>query len=277
MRADGAGAKTWLLAALAGWALCVWLLALFGLGGRVDRLPADQALVQALPVAPKSLPERLGPLPQYDEIGARPLFATDRKPHPFFINPQGEDDGKGDFDFVLTSVLRTPAFEMAIVQPSEGGDPVRLKVGEAPKSASAWTLASLAPRSAVFNGPEGPRTLELRVFDGEGAIAPTAMAIPPPTPPRNGVVTASGTSAGRPPPPSLPSPPPRMADRMGMPLPDPASGMQDADGPPPLGEGTADAAQPGSPASNRENNSQIDAIRKRIEERRAKLRADDEQ
>ena len=29
MRAEDAGARTWLYAALAGWAVCIWVLALF--------------------------------------------------------------------------------------------------------------------------------------------------------------------------------------------------------------------------------------------------------
>ena len=37
MRADSAGAKTWLLGAIAAWALCAWVLALFGLGTLVMR------------------------------------------------------------------------------------------------------------------------------------------------------------------------------------------------------------------------------------------------
>ena len=49
MRTDAIGPRTWLLAALAGWAILAWLLALFGMGGNIRPLPADPALVQALP------------------------------------------------------------------------------------------------------------------------------------------------------------------------------------------------------------------------------------
>ena len=164
---------------MAGWALAIWALGLFGLGGRIEVLPDDPSLLQRLPQAAKPGAERLGPLGQYSEIGARPLFSDDRRPQPFFINPEGEGEEQNTFDFVLTSVLLTPRLTMAIVQPTGGGDPVRLKIGEAPETAPAWALASVNPRSVVFNGPEGERTLELRVFDGVGGEPPTAVAAPP--------------------------------------------------------------------------------------------------
>lgn len=220
MRADAVGPRTWLLGAVAAWALCLWALGLFGLGGRIERLPDDPSLVQRLPRAPAATAERLGPLPQYDEIGARPLFNDDRRPQPFFINPDGEGEQGNAFDFVLTSVLLTPGFQMAIVQPTGGGESVRLKVGGAPESAPAWTLGTINPRSAVFNGPEGERTLELRVYDGTGGEPPTAMTgapggptqppVPKPSQSTQPVITKSSdqppvatpTPSGEPPQPS---------------------------------------------------------------------------
>ena len=49
MRADAIGARTWLLVAVAGWAVVVWALSLFGMGGRIQALPAVEGLVPALP------------------------------------------------------------------------------------------------------------------------------------------------------------------------------------------------------------------------------------
>jgi general secretion pathway protein N len=245
-----AGPKTWLLAAVAGWALAIWALGLFGLGGRIEVLPDDPLLLQRLPQAARPGAERLGPLGQYSEIGARPLFSDDRRPQPFFINPEGEGEEQNTFDFVLTSVLLTPRLTMAIVQPAEGGESVRLKIGEAPETAPAWALASVHSRSVVFNGPEGERTLELRVFDGVGGEAPTAISAPPP-------VLA---------PPAAPAQPivkgARQARAPGTP-PSPAS----------------PALQPPSPAVKQEGidesapspEAQAEAIRQRIEARRAQL------
>ena len=74
MRADAWSVRTWLLAVVAGWAVLAALLALFGLGSRITPLPADPALVQALPQLPPSPTERLGALDQYADVGARHLW-----------------------------------------------------------------------------------------------------------------------------------------------------------------------------------------------------------
>ena len=255
MRADAIGGRTWLLGAVAGWALCVWLLALFGLGGRVQRLAENPALLQPLPQVPKAQPERLGPLPQYAQIGQHPLFSEDRAPHPFFINPDDKDQGPAGFDFVLTSVLHTPDFEMAILQPTAGGDSQRVRLGDAPQTAPGWVLTEVDARSAVFNGPEGERKLELRVFDGEGGSPPTPMAGAGGTP-RPGTPDASG----------MPTPPPIMRK--------PAPGAPKPASPSPPADMTNDAANAAAQSAEDADASaaQIDAIRKRIEERRAKLR-----
>jgi general secretion pathway protein N len=258
MRVDGtadaggskawAGPRTWLLAAVAGWALTIWALGLFGLGGRIEVLPDDPSLLQRLPQAAKPGAERLGPLGQYSEIGARPLFSDDRRPQPFFINPEGEGEEQNTFDFVLTGVLLTPRLTMAIVQPTGGGDPVRLKIGEAPEAAQAWALASVKPRSVVFNGPEGERTLELRVFDGVGGEPPTAVAAPPqPGQPRPQPQSGTRQTRALVPPPASP------------PLPVPPAANRPAQQPP-----QTDETVPSPEA-------QAEAIRQRIEARRAQL------
>lgn len=255
MRAEAAGARTWLLGTLALWALCVWLLALFGLGGRVQRLAEDPALLQPLPQVPRPLPERLGPLPQYAQIGQHPLFSEDRAPHPFFINPDDKEQGPAGFDFVLTSVLRTPNFEMAILQPTAGGDSQRVRLGDAPATAPGWVLTEVDARSAVFNGPEGERKLELRVYNGEGGSPPTPMTAGPAMPDTAGM-----------PGPGMPTPPPTAPKPTPAP-PKPAS-------PSPPADMATDAANPAAQSAEDADASaaQINAIRKRIEERRAKLR-----
>ena len=49
MRAEDIAPRTWLLGALAAWALLAWILSLAGLGGRVAPLAEDPSLVQRLP------------------------------------------------------------------------------------------------------------------------------------------------------------------------------------------------------------------------------------
>lgn len=253
MRIDSFGPRTWLLAALAGWALLVWVLALFGMGGQIRPLADDPSLVNALPKLPQQTPERLGPLAQYSEIAARPLLSQNRKPQPFFIQGQEGGEQPQTFDFVLTSVLITPRLQMAILQPTQGGEGVRLKIGDAPESAQGWRVAEIHPRSVVIEGPDGPRTLELRVFDGLSGqppsaspaspgsappVQPPAMAVPPPS------TSAVMTTPSRP----TPMPPAGTAGQA------PPSGNQ---------------PQAESPMTTEQ---QMEAIRKRIEARRAQLR-----
>jgi general secretion pathway protein N len=248
MRTDAIGPRTWLLAALAGWAVLAWLLALFGMGGSIRPLPADPSLVQALPQLRPPAAERLGPMAQYSESGARPLFSESRQPEPFFISGEEGGEQPQSFDFVLSSVLITPALKMAILQKSEGGESVRVKLGEAPESAPNWQLVEINPRSVVIAGPEGRKTLELRVFDGTGGQAPTSMSPP-----------ASPMPAG----PAQQAPPLRASTA-------PAS---DSAKPQPA---PIDAASPQAASAAVEpeltTEQQMDLIRKRIEARRAQLR-----
>ena len=244
MRVDSASPRTWLLATTAAWAVVSLLLALFDMGGRIAILPEDAALMRALPALPKATPERLGALTQYGEIVSRPLFADDRRPHPFSLQPQGEGEVK-TFDYVLTSVMITPTFKMAIIQSPDGSKPpLRIKLGEADESLPNWRLQSLDARSAVFMGPEGERQLELRVYSGVGGEAPT------PT-----------TRTDDPRPQGMPiTPPPATASAS----PDPA-----VTPPPAPAPATPSRATPAQPMTEQ---AQMEAIRKRIEARRAQLR-----
>lgn len=175
MRVEGISPRTWLLGTVAGWALVLWVLALAGMGSRIAHLPDDASLVARLPQLAPAPAERLGPLAQYGNITAHPLFSTDRQPQPFYLTKEGDEDAQPAFDYVLTSVLITPALRMAIVQPSQGGDSVRIKLGESADAQPAYRLTTINPRSAVFEGPDGPHTLELRVFDGTGGEPPTEL------------------------------------------------------------------------------------------------------
>lgn len=182
MRLDDAGPRTWLLGATAGWAVALWLLALGGMGGRIAPLPDDPALAQALPVPAAPVAGRLGPASGYVEISGRPLLSPDRRPQPFSLEPEGQGEVVEErFDFVLTGVLLTPGLQMAIVQPAGGGESIRLRVGQSPDGAPSWRLVALSPRGAVFEGPDGQQSLELRSYDGGADLrgAPPPMATTP--------------------------------------------------------------------------------------------------
>jgi general secretion pathway protein N len=257
-----------LLATVAGWAVLAWLLAVFGMGRHAQALEADPGLLRPLPNARPPAPQRLGPLSQYAAIAQRPLFSQDRLPKPFFLQGEGEGEGQQTaFDYVLTSVLITPTLKMAILQPADGSESVRVKLGEVPESHPAWRLTSLDARSAVFEGPEGRREMTLRVFDGNGGQPPTAVA------------TAPGANRQQP---------------VGVPVPPAAANAAAANAARP-GNASANArpAGNGTPSNRNANNTQtpapppapepsentpmtpeaqMEAIRKRIEARRAQMR-----
>ena len=260
MRLDAASPRTWLLATVAGWAVLAWLLALAGMGRQTRLLDDDGSLVQALPQSRAPAKPRIGPLSQYNEIAARPLLMDDRRPRAFFVQGKGDETAQANtFDYVLTSVLITPELKMAILQPADGSESVRVKLGEVPESHPAWRLSALDPRKAVFEGPEGRREMDLRVYDGQGGQPPTAVAVPPPQPPNP---NAPGTRA--PPPPPQPQPVARSATAVPTPQPAPAPPSTNPGG-------NTNIVNPAGSEPMTEQ-AQMEAIRKRIEARRAQLR-----
>lgn len=246
MRAADAPARTWLLGAAAAWAVAVWALALAGMGARAPVLPDDPALLQRLPQARPAAPAALGPPGEYAAISARPLFSENRQPRVFLIQGEGEAAPTQAFDYVLTSVLIAGNTRLAILQSPDGSKSLRVKLGEAHESQPSWRLASLSPRSATFDGPEGQRTLELRVFDGQGGVAPTVATQP-------AMPDPAGTN------PTPPSPPP----------PPPSGGAPVQITPTPV---QAPPAATGATEAPMTEAAQMEAIRQRIEARRAQLR-----
>lgn len=189
MRLDQARPGTWLLAIVAAWALLGWLFALAGMGGRIEPAEDDPALVQPLVQLQAPPAARLGPLSGYSEAVARPLFAPDRRPHPFVLEARaGDAAASGDaFDYVLNSVMLAPGFGLAILEPSQGGDSVRVRLGGSADAIPGWRLVELQPRSAVFEGPDGRRTLELRTWSGGDAPSQASAASAPGSAPESQV------------------------------------------------------------------------------------------
>ncbi|WP_133478815.1 hypothetical protein [Cognatilysobacter segetis] len=235
MRLDDIAPRTLLTGAFAAWAVAAWILALAGMGGRLPEGRGGAIAGSPLPTLPKATAGRsLGPLAQYGEISARPLLATDRRPHAFsLVTGTAAADTPPDFDLVLTSVLITPQARLAIVQKPDGSEAWRVRVGEAPDSQPNWHLVELQPRSAVFEGPGGRKELALRVYDGGAAPAPA-------------------------PPGSIPPAPPMPAPMTGSPMPVPKSAPT--------------PAPPATDASAAPDPAQIEQIRQRIEARREEMR-----
>jgi general secretion pathway protein N len=241
MRIETIGLRTWLLITFAGWALLACVLALAGLGQRVALLPDDALASPPLPALPAAAGERLGAADRYAEIGARPVFAQDRQPHPFYLTG-GNGEAAANTSLRLTGVLITPQLQMATLT-TEQGQSLRLRLqGEA---VSGWRLLELAPRAATVEGPGGTRKLELHVFNGQGgqpgSAAPTAAV-------------AAAAVAGNAP-----------AVAVAPPVPAPSA-------PPPMGQPGSPQPESGTATPPAPSDAQLQAIRDRIEARRRQLR-----
>ena len=244
-----------LIGAVCLWAACVLLLAFAGLGSRV----ADSGAVALAPGIPKvalvATPSRLGPLLDYAEVGQRPLLNPDRRPGP----APAAEGGSDELDVILTSVLITPNLQLAILTDAKDATSSRVRVGEA-VAGSNWRLTRLEPRLAVLEGPGGERKLDLRVYDGQGGLPPTALgsmaggAAPVGGAPHAGAGSdpASGQAPASIAQPAAPRPPIT------------ANGIR----PVPVAPTGQTQPQPSS------QDAQIEAIRRRIEARRAQMRAE---
>ena len=231
---------TGVLAATCLWAVTVLVLAIAGLGGRIELLKDDPGDVPPIPVVKLTpVAPRLGQASEYTEVGERPLLIPDRRP--VAVGPV-TGEGTTEIDVALTSVLITPRLQLAILTDNQGGASRRVRVGDM-VAGTSWRLVSLAPRSATLEGPGGQRTLELRVFNGEGAgMVPSP---PPPDAAPQAVVDPEGQQ------------------------PDP-----NAPGPQPIPPANAAPVPAPQPADNLSQEQQIEAIRRRIEARRAQMRAE---
>src|SRR5690606_11432847 len=130
----------------------------------------------------------------------------------------------------------------------------------APEGAPGWVLQAVEPRRAVFAGPEGEVALELRVFDGVGGQAPTPFNPPAATDGPAVDPMAPSSSAAT----VVADPSMAPQDPAGAQGPGAEAGPVD-----PMAEAVDSAAH------EQAAQEQVQAIRRRIEERRARLRADE--
>ncbi|MGY1425718.1 type II secretion system protein XpsN [Lysobacter sp. A289] len=263
MRIDDAGPRTRLLAAVAGVAVLAWALAMAGMGGRVAPLDDASGVLAPLPPLPAAPAPRPAAPGEHEAIAARPLFSPDRTPQPFFLENGGGEETQG-FNYVLTSVLLTPRLQLAILQPPDGSTSFRVRLDHGPEPHPAWRLVELGERSAVFDGPEGRRTLPLRVFDGVGGLPPTVLG------------RSDGTADGQR---RAPSPAPaeasarRVDDAPEPVIPDdPQAPVREQPPAPASPDGTTQDASGTAADPPATDAAQMDAIRQRIQARREKLR-----
>jgi general secretion pathway protein N len=236
---------TLLLGGAALWALCLLVLALGGLGTRFSA-PELEGPAPALPnVSLTPTRSRLGAWEYYAEVGSRPLMNEGRKP--VAVTALATDAGNGELDVTLTSVLFTSRLQLAMLTDNKDNSSKRVKLGDVVEGTN-WRLVSLEPRQAVLDGPSGQRVLPLRTFDGASGEAPTPVA--------NTDQPGQGAAAS----PAPPSPPPARSPP-----------------PPPVAQNASPAAQVSRPDPNQmTQEQQVEAIRARIEARRAQMRAEAE-
>jgi general secretion pathway protein N len=233
---------------LAGVALVLaGTLGVFALGvGRGVRWD-DPADPQALPAArPVAMPTPV-PLARFVEVWQRPLFMADRKP----VAAAGDDDSASNIgDLELTGIIMTPGLRMALLRDKGKDLTVRVKEGS-PLAEGHWTLASLTPRSAVFDNGGEHRELTLKVS------APEALA-------KDG--KRPGVPAGQPAQPGQPSPSPTLppgAMRVDQPQ---ASGMTGPALPRPVDAGARQA--PPRQDDEALQRARIDALKQAVQKRR---------
>ncbi|OGT58446.1 MAG: hypothetical protein A3E01_09510 [Gammaproteobacteria bacterium RIFCSPHIGHO2_12_FULL_63_22] len=247
--ADTLRPLTLLLAAAGLWALSVLVLALAGLG---SQFPAPTATIQA-PALPKitltRTEPRLGAYANYMEVGQRPLLMPDRRPG---TSPTADGQGTSDLDVTLTSVMITSNLQVAILTDNKDASSRRVRMGET-VAGSNWRLVQLEPRRALLEGPTGQRELLLRVFDGKGGQAPTPnMVRAEPEPESDG--DGDAQDRGR-----------------GVVLQQPTPPPQTVSGATPAPAATKPDAAAGAVLTQEQ---QVEAIRRRIEARRAQMRAE---
>lgn len=174
---------TLVLGVVAVWSLLVAVAAFSGLAGRVGLHPDDPASVPG--IAQLNLSQARTELPnmdQYAEVAQRPLFNADRRPLPVDEVADGDVEAEpppSPLEITLTSVIISGEIKIAIVQDGRSQATQSVRVGNNLEGdQSGWKLVELGPRKAVFEGPGGRAEADLRVFDGSGAQAPTAVSSP---------------------------------------------------------------------------------------------------
>lgn len=260
MKIELAPLRSWWLGGVVAWAAAIWIATLFGVGGRIAPLDAGERTPPPLPVLAPAAPERLASADAYAAIGARPLFAEDRKPRPYLLG--GSEAGSASSAVTLTGVLLTSEFGMAILT-TDQKQSLRLRLnGEA---VNGWQLLALEPRSATVSGPSGTQTLELVTFNGQGGEPPTVLAS-----------SAGSTQANGARPPIPPPPPGNPAARV-----PPAAAQAAAEAAAAAAADSAAnaaaaaAAQP--PGAQGPSEQQMQAIRARIQARRQQLQQQSQQ
>lgn len=174
-----------LLGVFATWSFGVLLVVETGLGARYSLHPDAEPEAGAVPeVSLVSGIAGAEDFERYASIVQRPLFSADRRPPP---PDAGTEAAPADaaptapLNVVVTSIVLTGDKRFVIVTDPATNKSQTLGVGSAlAGEQSGWRLVELQPRRAVFDGPGGRSSLDLRVFDGQGGEPPTPVSAPAP-------------------------------------------------------------------------------------------------
>lgn len=144
----------------------------------------DPSAPEALPPMKAAALPQSSPITQFVEVWQRPLFMSDRKP---VAVADGDDSASNIGDLELTGIIMTAGLRIALLHDKGKDVTVRVKEGS-PLSDGHWTLATLKPRSAVFDNGGDHRELTLKVAAPEPLAGQQKGAPPvpgqPPAPPR---------------------------------------------------------------------------------------------
>lgn len=207
------------------------------------------------PAPPESLPPMRAaalptpaPIAQFVEVWQRPLFMSDRKP---VAAADGDDSSSNIGDLELTGIIMTAGLRIALLHDKGKDVTVRVKEGS-PLGDGHWTLATLKPRSAVFDNGGDHRELNLKV------AAPDPLA------------NAQGQKGAVPPPGQPPMPPRPSSPQQGNGIhieQQPASGIAGPVPPQPAASGTRSA--PPRQDDQALQQARIEALKQAVQRRRA--------
>ncbi|MDR6095801.1 hypothetical protein [Stenotrophomonas sp. SORGH_AS_0321] len=230
-----------ILLGLALLAAAAWLATVLGVGTHIRGEDNSEVAAPRLPMLADVVADPMLAPSSFSAITERPVFAEDRRPHPFRLGGQPQATPGGALR--LTGVLLSGSFGMATLS-GDNNRSLRLRLnGEA---LEGWQLLALEPRRATVLGPDGAQVLELAVFDGQGGQPPTQLRNPGATGPIRPLAAAPSVSAA--------------SARAGQATPAAL----------PAGATPAPATQEG-PANQGPSEEQMRAIRERIRARREQL------
>jgi general secretion pathway protein N len=162
-----------ILLGLALLAAAAWLATVLGAGTRIRGEDTSEVAAPRLPTLSDAATDPMAAPSSFSAIAERPVFAEDRRPHPFRLGGQPQATPGGALR--LTGVLLSGSFGMATLS-GDNNRSLRLRLnGEA---LEGWQLLALEPRRATVLGPDGAQVLELAVFDGQGGQPPTQLRDP---------------------------------------------------------------------------------------------------